>query len=151
MKKTLIFVVMVAVLLLSGCITETKSPIEQIENYAKTYEFFPMGDALDFQWDVAYIDRQLYAQATDLKEKYGLEFDIETQDVDHMHRILFFKDGILIKKPLFEYIKIEIPEEIEVIYPDTDVGAKWRTETVEQLEYEVLKLEFSGRVNQSEI
>lgn len=55
-----------------------------------------MGEATDFAWDTAY-KVSGYGSGEMLKEKYGLEFSIEESLYTETRRMLFFRNGKLIK------------------------------------------------------
>lgn len=64
--------------------------------YARTHDTFTMGEVTDFAWDTAYRVSG-YGSSEMLKEKYGLEFSIEESWYTETRRMLFFRNGKLVK------------------------------------------------------
>ena len=107
-----------------GILLLRSAPVQALKLYlyARTHDTFTMGEATDFAWDTAYRVSG-YGSGEMLKEKYGLEFSIKESWATETRRMLFFREGKLVK--VLEYsIAGPIPICVQVWdvdrwYPDT--------------------------------
>jgi len=72
-----------------------------------------------FKWDVLYILHEPYSDGRELKEKYGLDFDIPAGVNDSQVRLLFFNDDKLVKVLRLDNFKNNFDLSLEEIFPNT--------------------------------
>lgn len=127
LKKPYFFLLFISIFLLifSGCTHDVN--IEQaIIEYCKNNEEIQLKDVTKFDWDIAYIDYQVYGQGQNLKDLYGIEGDFEGLNSEEQYAIAFCKNGKLIEYVIcnsFDFIFGDsLPsndKETLVIYPET--------------------------------
>lgn len=109
-------------------------------HYAETHSSFTFGEVFDFSWDVAYNDSQTYQRGEWLKEKYGLDFTVDTLDDELRHRFLFFSDGEMVLELRYNHSYFGFPHECEVILPGTVFEVEWEERQVGSALYRDLKI-----------
>lgn len=92
---------------------------EKLIAYAQQHETFTLGEVLEYDWDVAYFYTDGHGTGKELKERYGLVFEIDPLGYDTRRRLLFFKQGELVSDLWFETFEFYISNDLEPIYPDT--------------------------------
>jgi len=98
LKKAIVSLLFISIISLisSGC--TRKENIEQaIIEYCKSNEEIRLNDVTKFDWDIAYIDYQVYGQGQNLIDLYGIEGDFEGLNSEEQFAIAFCKNGELIE------------------------------------------------------
>jgi len=113
---------LVIVFVLTGC--QSKNLRTRLLDFSKNHDEIRLSDITDFDWDIAYIDRDYYYSGEKLKEKYHIEGDFDLLDSDFNYRIAFCKDNILVYDLVLNNFDIEIDKSIEIIYPESIFAIK---------------------------
>lgn len=124
-RRTLFGVFIVAILT-GGIISLGRAGLYQaviwrlkIRQVAESGTPFEMKDMFTFKWDVLYILHEPYSDGRELKEKYGLDFDIPAGVNDSQVRLLFFNDDKLVKVLRLDNFKNNFDLSLEEIFPNT--------------------------------
>ena len=125
MKRTLIFTLLSCLLLflLIGC--SSQDYIDKIESYSQGRTELTFGEALNFEWDIAYNDQKPYQKAEDIKEISGYNFQVDRIGTDQLYRFLFFNEGKLVTEIRYEFGIFEFYNEVIEFYPDTVFSIEW--------------------------
>ena len=83
-----------------------------------------MKDIFTFPWDALYILHETYSDGYELKEKYGLDFDIPMGYNEVQVRLLFFKNGNLVKVLRLDRFRNSFDFSMEEIFPNTVLVAE---------------------------
>jgi len=87
-----------------------------------------LSEFTDFEWDVAYIDREYYRSGQQLKEKYNIQGEFELMHSDFNSRIAFCMKGNLVEDVIFVRTeKLDFDISIEIFYPETVFTVEWET------------------------
>ena len=84
-------------LILYAVFDRTSPQIYKVLRYAASNQTIVLGDVLKFDWDVAYCDSAFYGGVGLIKQKHNLEFTLKPKIHEEDDRVLFFKDGKLVK------------------------------------------------------
>ena len=110
---------------LMGCYHE-KTFIDHILDYCENNQTFKFSLITEFDWDIAYVDRQAYGKGEDLKKKYGLDYDFEILETDYWYRIVFCNDRSVVRETIFSTVSILLHDSVEVINPDSVFNIEWK-------------------------
>ena len=116
--------------------------------YVATHSQIALGAVLDFEWDVAYVDRGIHGRGETIKNKYGLECELPYLGGDYLNRLLFFREGRLVKT--IEYFRYDLTFSIDVdrFYPTTvfEIGNASDLTPASRLDFEgnLLRLRAAG-------
>lgn len=99
--------------------------IQKIHWYGKTHDTISLGEVIDFDWDVAYLDGSHYGAGEHLKEKYNLEFSIKYKEREDIKLLLFFQNNELVKVFTLDLDICFPPLYFDRFYPDTVFNAEW--------------------------
>ncbi|MCL2503918.1 MAG: hypothetical protein FWE94_04835 [Coriobacteriia bacterium] len=91
----------------------------RIRDYCEAHEEVRLSDVTDFDWDIAYVDREPYGDEKKLREKYGIVGVLEEFETDALSRIAFCRDGELVYDLVLNYSYFEVASSVEIIYPDS--------------------------------
>lgn len=108
----------------------SSSTTKKIEQYATTHEEFTLAEVLDFQWDVAYHDVASYMSGQRLKSTYQLDFEIEPLETAHIKRLLFFKEGELVRVLKYQISDLYLSATVERILPSDIFLSSWEENTL---------------------
>lgn len=129
---SLIFVILATfTILLLSC--TTNDLYTRILNFCKTNDKIELSDVTDFDWDIAYIDRQYYHSGEEIKGKYQINGEFQLLETDFSSRVAFCKDGKLVYDLVLNNFYLEFDPSIETIGPDSVLVVKWE-EVPEQKE-----------------
>lgn len=127
LKKKLLFFLVIILLVgllyifLSGSFLQ----IMKIRLFARNSETLQMGEILTFDWDEAFIISG-YGAGETIKQKYGIEFSIKSAQQEELRRILFFKNGILVKMLSYRHFEIGFSGKTDHWFPDTVFQVRWK-------------------------
>lgn len=81
----------------------------KIHTYCKENESIKLSEVTDFDWDIAYVDREYYQAGKNLQTQYGIQGKFEMLDSDNLIRIAFCKDNVLVYDMICneEYIQVD--------------------------------------------
>jgi len=136
LKKTKFFHLFISLfaLIFFGC-TQNVNIEQSIKEYCKNNEEIQLKDVTKFDWDIAYIDYQVYGQGDNLKNLYGIEGDFDGLNSEEQYAIAFCKNEKLIEYVIcnsFDFIFGEsLPtndKETLVIYPETAFSIEVQTD-----------------------
>ena len=113
------------VLSLSVC--RFNSLYQQMFDNCRNHNEINLSKITDFDWDIAYIDRQYYGSGEIIKEKYQIEGEFKHLETDFSSRIAFCKEGKLVYDIKLNNHYIEIDSSNEIIYIDTIFKVSWIT------------------------
>lgn len=127
LKKKLSFfsVIILFVWLLYTFLSSSFLQIMKIRLFARNSETLQMGEILAFDWDEAFIISG-YGAGETIKQKYGMEFSIESTQQEELRRILFFKNGTLVKMLPYRHFEIGFSGKIDHWFPDTVFQVRWK-------------------------
>lgn len=91
----------------------------RLEEYIQTHSQMAPGDVLTFEWDEAYIDRRPYGTGETVRQLTGYAFEVKTLNDECWNRLLFFKDGQLVKELVYSWFEWEFPVELLGFTPQT--------------------------------
>ena len=91
----------------------------RLEEYIQTHSQMAPGDVLTFEWDEAYIDRRPYGTGESVRQLTGYEFEVEELNDESWNRLLFFKDGQLVKELIYSWFEWKFPVELLGFTPQT--------------------------------
>lgn len=101
--------------------------ISAIRKRAKTNSEFTLGETTTFDWDVAYNNMDGYTDGQWLRDKYGLVFEpLDFLGTEIVGRLLFFKDGQLVKLVEYRIEDLTFEDTDVEIKPDTKFSVEWR-------------------------
>ena len=130
-KVVMLFAVLCLALLSFKAITGTDLALMlRLHNIAAENETLTFQQAFPFGWDAAYRDAGVYGTGSRLKEKYKLEFTVSELMRDDKNRILFFKNGKLVRVVTYEigYTDIDLKKGNDKILPQTKFSVFWKDE-----------------------
>jgi len=126
---TLILTIVVAVVvLLVGCglLAEPEPDLRStILAYCETHEEIRLSEVTDFDWDIAYVDREPYSDGQTLREKYDISGAFEPLETDFSSRIAFCENGILVYDLKLNNWYLELDRSIDSITPDSVLSVAW--------------------------
>ncbi|HBL83379.1 MAG: hypothetical protein A2Y17_08000 [Clostridiales bacterium GWF2_38_85] len=122
-KLTFLFILIIIIVLLSSC--KSNDFRIQMLDFCENHEKIKLSDISDFDWDIAYIDRQHYMSGEEIKEKFGIEGEFEQLPTDFSSRLAFCKDNKLVKEIILNDCYIEFDSSVEIITPDTIFLVEW--------------------------
>ena len=134
MRKT-VFLLLIGVFFLFGGCAENKEDNmnQELLNYCKNNDTVTLSDITKFNWDVAYLDYQVYGQGENLKNTYGITGKFEGLNSEEQFAIAFCKNGKLVKYSICNWLDIMFGEtlpsddkQIVVIYPNDIFTVKWK-------------------------
>ena len=91
----------------------------KLERYIQTHSQMAPGDVLTFEWDEAYIDRRPYGTGETVQQLTGYAFEVKALNDEYWNRLLFFKDGQLVKELVYSWFEWEFPVELLGFTPQT--------------------------------
>ena len=91
----------------------------KLERYIQTHSQMAPGDVLTFEWDEAYIDRRPYGTGETVRQLTGYAFEVQPLNDEGWNRLLFFKDGQLVKELVYSWFEWEFPVELLGFTPQT--------------------------------
>ena len=121
----LFMLIMITAILLSGCKSPDKSLNKEILNYCNTHEEIRLSNVTDFDWDIAYVDRQYYMVGEELKEKHQIEGEFKRLETDFSSRVAFCKDGKLVYDLVLNNFYFEFNSSVEVIKYNSIFTVSW--------------------------
>lgn len=86
-------------------------------NYTKQNGGFTFCDIVNYDWDIAYLDDIGYSRGEILREKYELQYDFQMLG-EHNIRIVFCKDGQVLKEHILPPDFYLYDGENDIVYPD---------------------------------
>ena len=126
-KHILLFLIMAtSVLLLIGC--RQIDLRDQLMSYCEKHDEIKLSDVTDFEWDIAYTDRQHYMHGEGIKEKYNIEGELKELPTDFSTRVVFCKNGIIVYDLILNDCYLEFDSSIEVISIDSVFKITWAEE-----------------------
>ena len=87
--------------------------------YIQTHSQVALGEVLTFEWDEAYVDRRPYGTGESVRQLTGYEFEVEVLNDESWNRLLFFKDGQLVKELIYSWFEWKFPVELLGFTPQT--------------------------------
>ena len=87
--------------------------------YIQTHSQVALGEVLTFEWDEAYVDRRPYGTGESVRRLTGYEFEVEELNDESWNRLLFFKDGQLVKELIYSWFEWKFPVELLGFTPQT--------------------------------
>ena len=87
--------------------------------YIQTHSQVALGEVLTFEWDEAYVDRRPYGTGESVRQLTGYEFEVEELNDESWNRLLFFKDGQLVKELIYSWFEWKFPVELLGFTPQT--------------------------------
>jgi hypothetical protein len=81
-------------------------------------EEFQLKNATNFSWDSAYLDRDNYDKASAMKEKYHFKGHVHMNLHNTQTRIIFVRNGRIVKTTIIEDLEILFPDSLELFEPD---------------------------------
>ena len=78
-----------------------------------------LGEVLTFEWEEAYVDRRPYGTGESVRQLTGYEFEVEELNDESWNRLLFFKDGQLVKELIYSWFEWKFPVELLGFTPQT--------------------------------
>ena len=91
----------------------------RLEEYIQTHSEAALGEVLTFEWDEAYIDRRPYGTGESVRQLTGYEFEVKELNDEYWNRLLFFKDGQLVKELVYSWFEWSFPVELQGFTPQT--------------------------------
>ena len=91
----------------------------KLKRYIQTHSQMAPGDVLTFEWDEAYIDRRPYGTGETVRQLTGYAFEVKALNDEYWNRLLFFKDGQLVKELVYSWFEWEFPVELLGFTPQT--------------------------------
>ena len=91
----------------------------RLEEYIQTHSQMAPGDVLTFEWDEAYIDRRPYGTGETVQQLTGYAFEVKALNDEYWNRLLFFKDGQLVKELVYSWFEWKFPVELLGFTPQT--------------------------------
>ena len=91
----------------------------RLEEYIQTHSQMAPGDVLTFEWDEAYIDRRPYGTGETVRQLTGYAFEVKALNDEYWNRLLFFKDGQLVKELTYSWFEWNFPVELQGFTPQT--------------------------------
>ena len=91
----------------------------RLEEYIQTHSQVALGEVLTFEWDEAYVDRMPYGTGESVRQLTGYEFEVEELNDESWNRLLFFKDGQLVKELIYSWFEWKFPVELLGFTPQT--------------------------------
>ena len=91
----------------------------RLEEYIQTHSQVALGEVLTFEWDEAYVDRRPYGTGESVRRLTGYEFEVEELNDESWNRLLFFKDGQLVKELIYSWFEWKFPVELLGFTPQT--------------------------------
>lgn len=149
MKKAIVSLLFVSIISLisSGC-TRNENIEQAIMEYCKSNEEIRLNDVTKFDWDIAYIDYQVYGQGQNLIDLYGIEGDFEGLDSEEQFAIAFCKNSELIEYVICNSFNLIFGESLPsndketlVIYPETVFSVDLQTDSLSEVSILHLLLE----------
>ena len=122
LRKT-VFALMFLMIMLSAC--RPKDLHDQILDFCRDHDTIILSDVTEFDWTVAYIDRQHYMNGEGLKENFGIEGEFKSLPTDFSTRIAFCKDNILVYDLIINDFYFEIDSSLDTIAPDSKFLVEW--------------------------
>lgn len=83
-----------------------------------------LSEITDFDWDVAYLDYQKYASGEIIKNQYHIIGNLQKMNSDYCFRIIFCKNGQLVKDSIMMSDYIAFDDDTEIIEPDSKYFVK---------------------------
>ena len=87
--------------------------------YIQTHSQVALGEVLTFEWEEAYVDRRPYGTGESVRQLTGYEFEVEELNDESWNRLLFFKDGQLVKELIYSWFEWKFPVELLGFTPQT--------------------------------
>ena len=87
---------------------------------------FPMNRITDFEWDVAYFDREAYADGKKTRARYQLKGLYLGLGRDDIERIIFVSNGEIVKIASMYFYEATFSSPVEMLKPDTILLAEQR-------------------------
>ncbi len=91
----------------------------RLKRYIQTHSEAAPGEVLTFEWDEAYIDRRPYGTGETVRQLTGYAFEVQPLNDEGWNRLLFFKDGQLVKELVYSWFEWEFPVELLGFTPQT--------------------------------
>lgn len=91
----------------------------RLKRYIQTHSEAAPGEVLTFEWDEAYIDRRPYGTGETVRQLTGYEFEVKELNDEYWNRLLFFKDGQLVKELTYSWFEWNFPVELQGFTPQT--------------------------------
>ena len=112
--------------LLPESFIRTSPQIYKVLRYAASNQTIVLGDVLKFDWDVAYCDSTFYGGVELIKQEHNVEFTLKPKIHEEDDRVLFFKDGKLVKvlSAYFGCLNFRAGTDKEIT-PQTVFRVKW--------------------------
>jgi len=112
----LVFMITI-MLLITACMSTNL--YDRILDFCKNHDEINLSEITDFDWDIAYIDRDYYHSGEELEKKHQIEGTFKMLHSDYNYRIAFCKDNVLVYDLILVDSTIETDNSIEIIYPDS--------------------------------
>ena len=87
--------------------------------YIQTHSQVALGEVLTFEWEEAYVDRRPYGTGETVQQLTGYAFEVKALNDEYWNRLLFFKDGQLVKELVYSWFEWEFPVELLGFTPQT--------------------------------
>ena len=125
--KIILLLLFIFITIITFILTSNKQSnlYNQILDFSKNNQKIILSELTDFDWDVAYIDRQYYHKGEYLKEKYHIEGDFQLLETDFSSRIAFCKNNKLVYDMILNNFYFEIDDTIKIINPKDSLKIKW--------------------------
>lgn len=104
-------------------------------------EEIKISDVTNFDWEIAYIDRNYYGSGEVLKEKYKISGNFKALETDNTSRVAFCKNGELVYDLIVNNEHLEFDKSIEFFYQDAVFTVRW----ISNIEYDYKKLFLSQK------
>ena len=93
--------------------------LARLEEYVQQHSRVKPGRVLTFEWEEAYLDRMPYGTGESVRRLTGYEFEVEELNDESWNRLLFFKDGQLVKELIYSWFEWKFPVELLGFTPQT--------------------------------
>ena len=120
--------------LIKGDISDKLLAIEAVSS-----QFF-LGDVTAFSWDIAFVDRDNYDKGKSIKDEHNLKGYVGgllgEGYLDNMQiRLVFARNGWIVKSIILNNREIDLDESIKIIRPDTLLSAELRNSNFDKVLY----------------
>jgi len=123
--KRLCQIIIISIILISTISCGGASLSEQIRSYAENNDELRLSEITNFDWDVAYIDRDAYQNGERIQEEHGIIGEFRNLESGHLIRVAFVKDRNLVYDLIVGVFRIDFDDSIEVIYPNDIFEVTW--------------------------
>ena len=144
-RKIFILLLLVNALLLISC--TPPDLYKQILDFCENNKELKLSEITDFEWDIAYVDRQYYKSGEEIKEKYNIEGEFKRLRTDFSSRVAFCKDGKLVYDLELNNHYFEFESSVDIISPESVFTVTWIPDPDPEPGYDEDKLFLSLKID----